>query len=344
MWICRAVKALLPLALVALALCGCANGVNEDGYVNVIGGKVYYKMIDHGGGGTPLIVVHGGPGVPHQYLQSLAELANDRPVIFYDQLGCGKSDRPQGDQFWIPRRFAREIGAIRDELGINECYILSDSWGAIPATEYLLTMPKEVRGVVLSSPILSGPRFIADAQGLTDQLPSGARDAIRRHEQNGTTDSSEYQRAFKEFYKRHVYRRWSEPAELKDALAEIGPDVYRVMHGTNHIDVNGTLRNYDRTADLWQIKQPTLIICGRYDEVPPETAAHYNGKLSNSTMKIFQRSSHMPIFEEHDAYIETVRKYLDECERRYAAANEKSPSLKAKAPHPNPLPEYGARE
>src|SRR5690349_15871298 len=133
MWLCRAVKLLLPLSLIALVLCGCASNISDEGYVNVIGGKVYYKVIDHGGTGTPLIVVHGGPGVPHQYLQSLEELANDRPVIFYDQLGCGKSDRPTGDQLWIPRRFAREIGAIREELGITECFILADSWGAIPA-------------------------------------------------------------------------------------------------------------------------------------------------------------------------------------------------------------------
>lgn len=305
----KAIKILLPLSLLALALCGCANGVTEEGYVNVIGGKVYYKMIG-GGTGTPLIVVHGGPGVPHQYLQSLEELANDRPVIFYDQLGCGKSDRPQGDQLWIPRRFAREIGAIREQLGLTECYILADSWGAIPATEYLLTMPEGVRGVVLSSPILSGARFRADALGLVDDLPSKSRDAIRKHERDGTTDSAEYKRAYAEFYKRHVYRRSSEPDELKDALAQIGPDVYRVMHGSNQIELDGTLAGYDRTADLWQIKQPTLITVGRYDEVTPETAAYYSGRLSNATFRVFQRSSHMPIFEEHDAYIEAVRKFL----------------------------------
>src|SRR4051812_47506593 len=165
MGLSRVMKILLPLILLAFSVCGCANRATEDGYVNVIGGKVYYKMIG-GGSGTPLIVVHGGPGVPHQYLESLSELANDRPIIFYDQLGCGQSDRPTGDQLWIPRRFAREIAAIREELGLQDVYILADSWGAIPATEYVLTMPKGVRGMVLSSPILSGPRYIADAQGL----------------------------------------------------------------------------------------------------------------------------------------------------------------------------------
>ncbi|CAN5675157.1 proline iminopeptidase-family hydrolase [soil metagenome] len=311
----KAIKILLPLSVIALALCGCANGVNEEGHVNVIGGKVYYKMLG-GGPGTPLIVVHGGPGVPHQYLQSLEELANDRPIIFYDQLGCGNSDRPQGDQLWIPRRFAREINAIRDELGIRECHILADSWGAIPATEYLLSMPKGVRSVVLSSPIVSGPRFIADAQNMVDQMPAKYRDAIRKHEREGTTGSKEYRRAYYEFYKEHVYRRWFEPDELQDALAHMGSDVYSVMHGSNQIELNGTLREYDRTADFWQIGHPILITCGRYDEVSPETAAYYNGRLSNSKLVVFQRSSHMPIFEEHDAYIATVRKFLKDRDER----------------------------
>jgi len=78
MWRCRAVNRLLPLTLITLVLSGCANKTINEGYVNVIGGKVYYKMIDDGGGGTPLIVVHGGPGVPHQYLRSLEALAKIR--------------------------------------------------------------------------------------------------------------------------------------------------------------------------------------------------------------------------------------------------------------------------
>jgi proline iminopeptidase len=313
MWEVRAHASVLSCLMIALLLGGCASSRVENGYVNVIGGKVYYKMIDRSGGAgrTPLIVVHGGPGVPHQYLASLEALADERPIIFYDQLGCGKSDRPEGDQLWIPRRFAREIGAIREELGINECFILADSWGAIPTTEYLLTMPRGVKGVVLSSPILSGPRYVADANHLLDQLPRDVANTIRKHEHAGTTDSREYRDAYREFYKRHVYRRGGQPKELSDALASMGADSYRVMHGPNEINLSGTLRDYDRTSDLWQIKQPVLITAGKYDEVTPETAAYYSGKLNNAKLVIFKRSAHMPIFEEREKFIETVREFLE---------------------------------
>jgi proline iminopeptidase len=307
---CHALNVALLLLVVAIGGCASNGGGVEEGYVNVIGGKVYYKMVDRGGGGTPLIVVHGGPGVPHQYLRALDALADERPVIFYDQLGCGKSDRPEADQLWIPRRFAREIGAIRDELGISECFILADSWGAIVATEYLLTMPRGVKAVVLSSPILSGPRYIADAQMLVDRLPRDVANTIRRHEYAGTTESDEYRDAYHEYFLRHVIRGGHRPRELSDALANVGAEPYRVMHGPCEIDITGTLRTYDRTSDLWQIRQPVLITAGRFDEVTPETAAYYSGKLSNAKIELFKKSAHMPIFEEREKFIETVRAFL----------------------------------
>lgn len=81
----------------------------REGYLPVTGGRVWYQIVGSGNA-TPLLVLHGGPGVPHDYLESLADLADERPVVFYDQLGCGKSDRPDDVSLWRIERLRRKWG------------------------------------------------------------------------------------------------------------------------------------------------------------------------------------------------------------------------------------------
>jgi len=71
-----------------------------EGYIEVPGGRVWYRITGTDRPGIPVLCLHGGPGMPHDYLEPLADLASSRPVIFYDQLGCGRSDRPADDSLW----------------------------------------------------------------------------------------------------------------------------------------------------------------------------------------------------------------------------------------------------
>jgi len=92
--------ALGGLSTVGLAACnqistGSPSAIpQETGYADGPGGKVWWMRVGSGPG-TPLLLLHGGPGAGHNYLLPLRALANERPVIFYDQLGCGNSDIPQ---------------------------------------------------------------------------------------------------------------------------------------------------------------------------------------------------------------------------------------------------------
>src|SRR5690349_4700152 len=124
------------MRLSGLVLIGCLAGVAcasppvKEGYINVEGGKVWYRLVGSGSK-PPLVCLHGGPGVPHDYLAPLEPLAKDRPVLFYDQLGCGKSDRPTGDQYWTIEHYVKELKQVRAALGIKSCYLYGHSWGSI---------------------------------------------------------------------------------------------------------------------------------------------------------------------------------------------------------------------
>ncbi|MEO6888094.1 MAG: alpha/beta fold hydrolase, partial [Ktedonobacteraceae bacterium] len=104
----------------------------QEGFVPVDGYRVWYRIV--GGGSehehTPLLLLHGGPGAPHDYLENLEALASDtRRVIFYDQLGCGRSDQPDDTSLWRVERFVEELATMRRELELERVHILGQSWG-----------------------------------------------------------------------------------------------------------------------------------------------------------------------------------------------------------------------
>ena len=99
----------------------------EEGYVDVEGGRVW-RCVLGGGPGAPLLLLHGGPGAPSYYMSPLGALADERRVIFYDQLGAGRSDRPDDASLWRVERFVDELATVRDALGLDEIHLLGHSW------------------------------------------------------------------------------------------------------------------------------------------------------------------------------------------------------------------------
>jgi proline iminopeptidase len=135
--------------------------VDPLGYIPVEGGRVWYKIVGAGTPGIPLLTLHGGPGYPHDYLEPLEQLAGERPVIFYDQLGCGRSDRPNDRALWRVDRFVRELAQVRQALGLERIHLFGHSWGAMLAVDYLLS-GASAASLILASPALrSGARIIS---------------------------------------------------------------------------------------------------------------------------------------------------------------------------------------
>jgi len=157
----------------------------KEGFVRVTGGKVWYRIVGADKKGIPLLTLHGGPGAPHDYFEPLEALAGDRPVIFYDQLGCKNSDRPSDVNLWTVARFVEELEQMRDSLSLGKIHLLGRSWGTMLAAEYMLRKkPKGVISLILSGPYLSSPKWVADQQVWISQLPQNIQDTIRKYEEN----------------------------------------------------------------------------------------------------------------------------------------------------------------
>jgi len=286
-----------------------------EGFIQVTGGKVWYRVVG-AGQAIPILLLHGGPGFSSHYLDRLRLLSDERPVVFYDQLGAGRSERPADVTLWRVERFVEELAQLRKTLGLTRVHILGHSWGTQLAVDYLLTKPKGVRSVVLSSPALSIPRWIQDADRLRKTLPVEMQAVMGRHERAGTTDSEEYQGVMMAYYKRYLCRLDPWPKEVEDSFASFNPAVYGTMWGPSEFYATGSLKDYDRTPRLRELLLPVLFTAGRYDEATPETARWCHELAPGSSFVVFESSAHLAMVEETDRYVAVIREFIRGVERR----------------------------
>jgi len=285
-----------------------------EGYIPVTGGRVWYQIVGSGAA-TPLLVLHGGPGIPHDYLESLADLADERPVIFYDQLGCGKSERPDDVSLWRMERFAEEVGQVRQALGLTQVHLLGHSAGTMVALEYLLAQPAGVVSLTQVGPVLSAQRLMADINRLYATLPEGMFAAVQRHEAAGTMDSEEYQQAVEGFKRRYMNQVRPEPEAAQRAGQGVGVQVVHTMWGPYELQVTGNLKDYDRTDHAHELQLPTLFLCGRDDATTPEETTRYHRLVDGSELVILEQSSHSPFMEEREPFMQVVRDFLRRVEK-----------------------------
>jgi proline iminopeptidase len=288
---------------------------SQEGMIDVPGGKVWYRKIGNGPG-VPLLALHGGPGGTSCRFEVLAPLANERPVIFYDQLGSGRSEHPTDTTLWNFPRFVQEVDAVRRALKLDTVHLLGHSWGGALAAEYMIaTKPTGVKSVIFSSPLISTPRWIADADSLRDQLPTSIQDVLDANEKAGTIDSPDYKAATDSFYARHVRRLPTPPIARCEGVAS-NDTIYRQMWGPTEFLSNGSLQSWTRAADMDDITTPSLFIAGEFDEARPTTLEEFRKTMRDARLVVIPGGAHAAMREKPSEYIAAVRAFLAEVEKR----------------------------
>jgi proline iminopeptidase len=290
----------------------------SEGYIDVPGGKVWYYSVG-GGDETPLLCLHGGPGSTHHCLEPLEALADRRRVIFYDQLGCGQSERPDNPALWTVDRFVEELAQVRLALHLDSLHLFGSSWGGMLAMQYVLDRKPELQSLILCGSPASMPRWVAGCEELLAQQPAEVRKVIRDHEANGFITCPEYQAAILAFYREHLCRLTPWPASLERAFAETGHVVYNTMNGPSEFTVTGTLKNWDVTDRLGEITVPTLLVGGRYDECRPSHLEEMHRRIPRSQVAIIEDASHLCFAEQPAEFTTLVNSFLRQQEdgRRY---------------------------
>ena len=282
-----------------------------EGRTKVPGGTIWWKKLGSVPK-TPLLTLHGGPGAAHNYLLPLAALANDRPVIFYDQLGCGKADSPPDEKIYTVQRSVDELKAVRKALGLEKVVLFGHSWGSMLAIEYMCqTGGPGVENLILGGALASVPQANAGQMRLIAQMPNGDGAKLHALEKAHKEQSPEYQKLVDEFYALHVLRVNPPPPDAQASFDALAKSIaYRVMNGPNEFTIVGVIKDWDRRKDLGRIKTPTLIVTGQFDEVTLDCHQTIQKGVKGSKLVVLPGCSHLAMDEKPDLYVSTLRKFI----------------------------------
>ena len=269
-----------------------------------------------------LLLLHGGPAVPSDYLEVMDSFLPGAGIQYYryDQLGAGNSDRPDNDDLWNLDRFVEEVEQVRSTLGLsreNFC-LYGQSWGGLLAIEYALKYQEKLKCLVISNMVASIPAYNEYARTtLMPELKPEDLALVQQLEAEGKTDDPRYMGVLvPEFYEKHILRRpaaeWPEP--FNRSLARANNHIYTLMQGPSELGASGRLSQWDRFADLKKITVPTLLIGARYDTMDPAYIRKMAKQMPNAEVWISERGSHLAMYDDQDAYFQSLIRFLTEQE------------------------------
>jgi proline iminopeptidase/L-proline amide hydrolase len=282
------------------------SAATSEHRIPVEGGTVWARVNGRiGEGATPVVMIHGGPGGTHIAFGGLLSLADQRPVILYDQLDSGMSDRPENPANWRPARFVAELEAIRRELGIARWHVIGHSWGSAIALEYAAAYPQHTASAVLSGTFISTPHWITGTNLLIRELPDEIAATIRACEGPTPPAAEVCEPATAAFYAAYNGRP-DRPAPSPEALAYrqryggkgFNAKVYNAMWGPTEFRASGTLATYDATPLLSRVEGARILfVVGQYDEARIDTVQDFAALTPGAELAVVPGGRHAFIAE-----------------------------------------------
>lgn len=289
----------------------------KAGFIRVLGYRLFYKSFTPTGPkrGT-VLCLHGGPGMTHNYILSLADLSQfGFEVFFYDQLGCGKSERPKNIALFTVERAVEEVENFRRKMKLGKINLVGSSYGGLLALAYAIRYQRYLKSLTTIGGYANVPLAISEITKLKSELPKEIKATLGRYEELGEYDHPKYLEAVDVFYKRHLCRMSKWPKELTSSLRRISKPVYHSMNGPNEFTIIGNTRYWNVTDELRRIHVPTLVTGGRYDEISPKVGWSIHKSIRGSKQIVFKKSSHLPMWEERGHFMNVVASFLNSANR-----------------------------
>jgi len=278
--------------------------VLDEGRISLDGFETWYRIVGDSAGAPPgklpVLALHGGPGLPHESLEPLADLARDgRPVVFYDQLGCGYSERFGDPDPWSVEPFLYELAAVRRQLGLERVHLLGHSWGGMLAMEHAMGAAGGIASLTLVGALVSGPMVFECRRRFYEKLPPALRDVALESEATGDFEDPGFAEAMDVFYKRYACRVDPWPDWLVGALGKMDVEANAAMWGPPGAPDPGPLATRDLRPRLYRIDAPTLVVAGRHDGMTSGQEGEIHAGIPGSQLVVFEGSSHYPFAEAH---------------------------------------------
>ena len=267
-----------------------------------------------------VLLLTGGPGASHAYLEAFDSFFPGQGIqyYYYDQLGTGHSDRPKDTRLWTLPRAVEEVEQVRKALGLNKhnFYLYGHSWGGILAMQYALKYQDQLKGLIISNMMASGPAYNAYAHKvLMPQMDPEALAGILKLEKEGRTDDPKYMDLLlAHFYTKHILRmppdQWPEP--VKQAFSGMNETMYTLMQGPSELGLSGRLAHWDVSQQLKDIHVPTLTIGARYGSMDPKYMQWMATQLPHGRYLYCPHGSHMAMYDDQQVYMAGVIKFIED--------------------------------
>jgi proline iminopeptidase len=296
------------------------DGLNPPGIrtagvkmVPVVGGKykVWTKRV--GSGPIKVLLLHGGPGFTHEYLEAMESFLPQAGIemYYYDQLGCGNSDQPDDPALWTLPRYLEEVEEVRLGLGLDNFVLYGHSWGGVLAIEYALHHQRHLRGLVISNMTAGIQSLLQHLEVIKRQLPPEIQVKLQALEAAQAYDAPEYEQIMMEhLYPKVICRTTPWPDAVERVFRHANQKIYNQMQGKSEFLVTGNLKDWERWDRLHEIKVRTLTIGAKYDEMDPQDMKKMATMMPRATSVICEEGSHLCMWDAQAYYFEHLLKFL----------------------------------
>ena len=281
--------------------------------------KVWTKRV----GNNPtmkVLLLHGGPGMTHEIYECFDGYFPQANIeyYYYDQLGSYYSDQPKDLSLWDLDRFVEEVEQVRVALGLNKdnFYLYGQSWGGILGMQYALKYQDNLKGLIISNMVASIPEY----QKYSDEVlapkldPEVLKEIMSYEDKEDYTNPRYLDLIVNNYYIKHVIRmpvdKWPDP--VNRGFKHLNPEVYVTMQGPSEFGIKGdaTLKNWDVTKELANIKVPTLTIGATHDTMDPEHMKWISTEVQNGRFLLCPNGSHLSQFDDQKVFFEGLIDFI----------------------------------
>lgn len=282
-----------------------------EGLVNANGFDLFYELYGKDGKKGTVLCLHGGPGGTLEDFRPLIDLTKDGyRVVLYNQMGSHRSQVPRNKSLLTVEHYVEEVEAVRVGLNLGKINIIGQSWGGMLAMAYALKYQSNMKSMITNGGPASVPLCLSEMTRRKLELSPEIQNIFQKYEAVSDYENPEYMYATEIYYRNFLCRLPQWPQELLYAFRHMSKLVYETMWGPTEFVCIGALRYWDITSEIHKIKIPTLVTCGRYDEVSPVVCQSAHREIKDSQFHIFENSGHESMWDERDTYLSTARAFL----------------------------------
>ncbi len=281
--------------------------IQVDGKHNVWTKKV-------GNGEIKVLLLHGGPGFGHEYLECFESFLPQAGIEMYQyaQLGNFNSDQPDDPSLWTVDRYREEVEQVRQGLRLDSFYLVGQSWGGMLGMEYALKYQQHLKGLVISNMTASIPSYVKYVNELRAKFPAEIVAKMDKYERAGNYEAPEYQEIiFNVLYAQHLLRLDPWPDPVMRSLKHFNTQIYNTMQGPNEFVITGNFKDWDVWDKLSTIQVPTLVIGGKFDTMSIEDKKRMASLIPHSRLLICE-GSHLSMYDDQQNYFNGLIKFLQE--------------------------------